>query len=431
MRRLILVLPIFLLSACAVGIQLAAPPNLYREGTNYPEERVPNVLRTATPEIFYVTNRLPLGMSYGRDRSSSMAFGRATVQFGRDLDWPELLDRTRADSDKRISTLWVKGVDELVRFHETPLPLRRQNDRLVHLASARAEYDMQTRAFQNALSDKIRSTGNGRLLVYVHGFNNDFEDSLTALANLWHFSGRTSIPVAFAWPAGNGAGPLGYFRDRDAATFSVYHTKEFVRMLSEIPNVEEIDIVAHSRGTDLATTALRELIIEARGAGKHPRRALKLGTLIMAAPDLDVDIVRQRLVAERLAEAFEQVNLYINPDDAALRLSAFLTRSRRLGALRNEDFKEGEPELLAKEARVFFIRVENVRGNFGHSYFRDNPAVLSDIVLALRTRTLPGDELRPLEQDQASIWVLHPDYPLERLPDLSGFLGAAQRREER
>jgi esterase/lipase superfamily enzyme len=164
---------------------------------------------------------------------------------------------------------------------------------------------------------------------------------------------------------------------------------------------------------------LRELIIEARGGGLHPKLALKTGTFIMAAPDLDVDIVRQRLAAERFSEAFEQINLYINPADAALRISGLLTRSARLGALQPDDFLPGETELLGKQALVHFIRVEGVRGRASHSYFRNNPAVLSDIVLALRTRAFPGGTLRPMERDAAGIWVLYPNYPLEQLPDLT------------
>ena len=308
---------------------------------------------------------------------------------------------------------------ELVRFESTPLPFFREAGQLRTVEAAVQSYRAQTTEFQDSVRQTIAETGNQTLLVYVHGFNNEFEDSVTTLANLWHFAGRTSVPIAFTWPAGNGAGPLGYFRDRDAGTFSVFHTKEFLRMLAEIPEVQQIDIVAHSRGTEVVSTALRELIIEARGAGVHPKAALKTGTLIMAAPDLDVDIVRQRLVTERISEAFEQINLYINPNDGALRLSALLTQSTRLGALRKEDFGEGEAALLRKEALVHFIRVENVRGGFGHAYFRDNPAVLSDIVLALRTRAFPGGSLRPLELDDSGIWQLHPDYPLERLPDLT------------
>ncbi|MEL6888231.1 MAG: alpha/beta hydrolase [Pseudomonadota bacterium] len=420
------------LAACEVGIGLAPPPNLYRTGLNYPEDRIPASLRTVDPSIFFMTDRQPEAGTYGADRSASMAFGRATVRFGRDLDWQELLSRTRADSDQNISSLWVPEVEEIVRFNGTPLAYERVDGELRHLPRVLDLYDEQTRVFQDTIAAHIRETGNDRLLIYVHGFNNEFEDGLTTVANLWHFAGRNSVPIAFTWPAGNGAGPLGYFRDRDAGTFSVHHTKEFLRMLSEIPEVSQIDIIAHSRGTDVVTTALRELILEVRGSGRHPKVVLKTGTFIMAAPDLDVEIVRQRLQAERFSEAFEQINMYINPSDSALRLSAYLTRSTRLGALRDEDFLPGELALLSKQALVHFIRVEGVRGGFGHTYFRDNPAVLSDVVLALRTRAFPGGTLRPLERaSDSAVWELHPNYPLDRLPDLSPLEERALAREER
>ncbi|MEL6618286.1 MAG: alpha/beta hydrolase [Pseudomonadota bacterium] len=416
--RLIMMAMCLMVAACSAGIGLAPAPNLYRTGANYPESQVPPTLRSVDPQIFFMTDRAPEDASYGRERSLSMAFGAATVRFGKDLQWAELLDRTRSDSDDTITSLSVPEITEIVRFNETPLAYERRDGRLRHLPQVLEYYDQQTQAFQQTIAQQINETGNDRLLIYVHGFNNEFEDGLTTLANLWHFSGRRSVPIAFTWPAGNGAGPLGYFRDRDAGTFSVFHTKEFLRMLVAIPEVAQIDIIAHSRGNDVITTALRELIIEARGSGAHPKLALKTGTLIMAAPDLAVDIVRQRLQAERFSEAFEQINLYINPRDRALRLSGFLTRSVRLGALDGENFLDGELEILQKQGLVHFIRVEDVRGGFGHTYFRDNPAVLSDVVLALRTRAFPGGTLRPLDQENG-MWVLHPNYPLERLPVLT------------
>ncbi|MEL7397572.1 MAG: hypothetical protein AAFN44_14515, partial [Pseudomonadota bacterium] len=51
------------------------------------------------------------------------------------------------------------------------------------------------------------------------------------------------------------------------------------------------------------------------------------------------------------------------------------------------------PEDLASFERIKTVNtilVEDAGGRYGHSYFRDNPAVLSDIVLALRSRSLPG-----------------------------------------
>ncbi|MEM8578106.1 MAG: alpha/beta hydrolase [Pseudomonadota bacterium] len=396
---------------------LAAPPNLFRAGSNYQAERVPEGLRSTAPTMFYVTDRMPEGQGYGSARSDSMAFGSAQVSYGSGLTWEELVARTHAG--RGGDALRVTQTTEMVRFSETPLPFVRQDGALRTVAEARAVYQEETAAFQAAIAAEIRATGNGRVLVYVHGFNNDFADGLTTLANIWHFAGRRTVPVAFTWPAGAGRGPIGYFSDRESGTFAVHHAKEFLRMLAAIPEVEDIDIVAHSRGTDVMTQALREMIIFERGRGVPPKMGLKTGTLILAAPDLDTGIVRQRLVAERFSEAFEQVNAYINPRDGALRLSSFLTRSDRFGALNAEDVKPGEIALLRKEGLVHFIRVEGeVGGRFGHTYFRDNPAVLSDIVLALRTRAFPGGTLRPLDEGEDGIWQLHPNYPLERLPDL-------------
>jgi esterase/lipase superfamily enzyme len=409
------------LCSCTLGARLAAPPNLYLDGENYPDAQVPPPLRNVVPQIFYVTDRAPERTDtkvtgYGRERSQAMSFGKAEVQFGAE-NWDDLVARTHVDRRGRISRLSLGEVEELVRLDPVPLANKRTNGGLRVEPSAAKNYEEGRKAFKAQIRAEVARTGNGRILVYTHGVANDFESGITTLANLWHFTGRRSIPVVFSWPAGN-RGPLGYFRDRAAGDFSVYHAKEFLTMLAEIPEVEDIDIVAHSRGTDVMTQALRELILFQRGRGVNPKLGLKTGTLILAAADLDTGVVRQRLLAERLSEAFEQVNIYVNPNDSALKLSSFLTKSARIGALKQDDFTAEEVQRLAKQGLIHFIRVEGAGNADSHSYFRNNPAVLSDIVLALRSRAFPGGSLRPLDRDADGVWVLQPNYPLERLPVL-------------
>lgn len=421
-RCVVAVLLVLGLVACTRPVQLSQPPNLYLNGTNYPSAAVPLALQVIDPPIFYVTDREQDGpggavTGYGTGRSDAMAFGRAQVRFGA-ASWEDLVARTHVDRGGRISRLEVEGLSEIVRFPAIPLGAERRDGALRLVPAEDAAYRARGAAFQAAIRAEVKRTGNGRILVYVHGVNNGFENALQTLANLWHFTGRQSTPVVFTWPAGNG-GVLGYFRDREAADFSVYHAKEFLRLMAEIPEVEDIDIVAHSRGTAVMTQALRETVIFHRGRGVAPKLAMKTGTLILAAPDLDIGIARQRLMSERVPEAFEQTNIYVNPDDAALRLSSFLTKYPRVGAATEEDFNVGELEQLRKEGLVHFIRVEGAHQSNSHSYFRNNPAVLSDIVLALRTRAFPGGTLRPLEEDPDTIWRLHNHYPLERLPDLA------------
>lgn len=423
MKKLLWVVVALGLAGCAAGVQLASPPNLYTEGTNYPVNEVPLVLRSVDPRILYITDREAVRngdevVGYGQNRSAAMAFGAATIQFGAD-DWPDLVERTHVDRRGRISTLSLKEVEERVLFDAVPLPDERLDGELRVVPSAAQSYDEGRLAFQAQIRAEIARTGNRRILVYIHGIANDFEDAVTTLANIWHFEGRQSIPLAFTWPAGN-RGPLGYFRDRAAGDFSVYHAKEFLRMLAQMPEVDDIDIVAHSRGTDVITQALREMIIFQRGRGVRPKVAMKTGTLILAAADLDTGILRQRLLTERFSEAFEQVSIYVNPDDKALQLSSFVTKSGRIGSLEGDAFLRDDIGRLAKEGLIFFVRVKGAGRGASHSYFRQNPAVLSDIVLTLRTRAFPGGTLRPLDETDDGFWELQPNYPLERLPNLSG-----------
>lgn len=425
-RSFALIAFLLTLGACAISARLALPPNLYLDGANYPASAIAPELRTVTPKIFYVTDRMPetsagVVTGYGIARSQSMAFGAATVRFGVP-SWDDLVLRTHVDKSGAINHLDLINVDERVRFDPVPLADMRIDGGLRVEPSAALSYEEGRRAFQAQIKAEIARTGSGRILVYAHGIANDFDKGATTLANLWHFTGRRSVPVFFSWPSGN-KGPLGYFRDRASGDFSVFHVKEMLTMLAEIPQVEDIDIVAHSRGTDIMTQALRELLLVQRGRGVPPKTAMKTGTLILAAADLDTGIFRQRLLAERFSEAFEQVNIYVNPNDSALRLSSFLTKSPRIGAIRADDFKKNEVRQLAKSGLIHFIRVEQARGRDSHSYFRANPAVLSDIVLALRSRAFPGGTLRPLESDPDGVWLLQPNYPLDRLPVLEENLG--------
>ncbi len=48
---------------------------------------------------------------------------------------------------------------------------------------------------------------------------------------------------------------------------------------------------------------------------------------------------------------------------------------------------------------------------YGHSYFRDNPAVSSDLVLKIRYGFKPGEAGRPLEHIGLNFWRVPEGFP--------------------
>ena len=96
-----------------------------------------------------------------------------------------------------------------------------------------------------------------------------------------------------------------------------------------LPEVEALHIIAHSRGADVVTAGLRELFIEARGGGIHPLDHFKIRNLVLAAPDLDVSVVSQRLVSEQTVHGIGQFTLYFSPSDKAIAVAERLFASPR------------------------------------------------------------------------------------------------------
>jgi esterase/lipase superfamily enzyme len=99
---------------------------------------------------------------------------------------------------------------------------------------------------------------------------------------------------------------------------------------SPIPGLQ-IHIVAHSRGTDVVATAIRELTIEARASGKLPQEQFKLRNVVMASPDISMDVLLQRTEREGTFWAAERWTTYTSERDKAISLSEWLFSEDRFG----------------------------------------------------------------------------------------------------
>lgn len=268
---------------CAASTDvLARTPNRYAGGNNCRAADGPARDQTVSPTVLFVTDRSQRRNSDGSNtylasRSDSMAYGTATVAFEGVASWTDLVTLTQSGMATRPPRLVVTEFKDEIRFSKTPIPDERRDGRVRLIEADAAEYGLYQDQARARIGAQMRASGTSSILVYVHGFNNDFDDALTKLTNIWHFAGRRSVQMAFSWPAGN-SGPFGYFRDRESGDVSVYHLKETLDLLASVPEIDQIDIIAHSRGTNVATSVLRELVIRANGrdvghgAGvAHPR----------------------------------------------------------------------------------------------------------------------------------------------------------------
>lgn len=396
-------------------------PNLYGRTSDNPFAGVPPVFRTNTVEILYVTDRAPDGdpaqdPRYGFRRSLSLAFGMTTVCIGKGLAWADLVTVSRSAERRRRVPMSTLRTREAGRFPPVPTREVAQDGQWVESpesVGARAAADAR---FKALVAGRLALTPRKEVYVFIHGAGADFASPMYVMAGLWHFMGRCGVPVVYTWPSsGSGESLGGYDYNRESSEFTVYHLKQFLRLLASCPGVEKVHIIAHSRGTDTAVAAIRELNIQIGASGGDTRKALKLGCFVLAAADMDLEVSSQRVSAERLMRVPEQMVLYVSPTDLSLRLASFFFGSKdRLGQSHAGDRTPRRADLLRHLPEIQFIdaRVAG-SGPRSHFYFFSDPAVSSDLILLMRDNRGPGaDKGRPLAGEPGGLWRIDPGYPV-------------------
>jgi len=416
-----------LLVACSSQRVLMPTPNVrVNSGTDAYADLHPN-LKSTQVRLFYVTDRVPEkdengNLEYGYERSPSLAFGSTVVDLGKNISWEQLLEASRTDKRLEKIPLSRGELTEIVRGPQAPIPYKEIDGKIVEDPAFAAKRAAAVEVFRKAIVQQLELTPRKEVFIFVHGFHNDFNDAAFAMAELWHFVGRIGVPIIYTWPAGH-PGLFGYTYDRESSEFTVYHFRQLVELIATFPEVEKINIIAHSRGTDVATTALRELTIEARSAGVNPREKYKIHNFILAAPDLDAQVATQRMIGDHLAWSANRFTVYTSPADRAIGWSdkLFASPRGRVGNLRIENMTETARSTMERSNANFYIvnfmsstdKSDSDADSFGHSYFRNAPTVSSDLVLMLRDDLDPGPPGRPLKFLGGYFWEVPPGYPAQ------------------
>jgi esterase/lipase superfamily enzyme len=409
-RKIGLVLSIAIISACASTYPVAEPPNLRGNFA----KAIP--ISAAAPgmaetDLIYVTDRGsgPDTDLYGSGRSNSMAFGHVEVGVTNMTTASFFSYMSGRPEGAAKPAYAIARISEAGRFPATPLPFALKNGVVTRDRPATLEYQAAAEQFKSELTERLKSQGTGKVILYIHGFKNSFAHSAYNLLELWAAADRDGVPVLFSWPTGEES-LFGYLGDTQNGAFSVYHLKELLRLIASTDAVDEVVVIAHSHGASIATTALRELLIEARGAGLSMRDTYRIETLILAAPDIDLGVMEQRLVAEMFGVGFGQIDVYMNPHDNALGLAGMLFGAPRFGNSRPGQLSPQSRAVFRGVRSVHFILVEDAQGEARHNHFRMHPGVLADIATTIRTGAEPGDPERPLAHLDLNFWQIDRSY---------------------
>lgn len=406
-----------LMGGCADHTPLPVTPTLLTDGSGSKAllAASPSV-QTPQMQILYVSDREPQGgadaPNYGFVRSLGVGYGTATVSIRPDTDWKTLVDIAGKPDTTEDHWLEVTSVHEAGRFSPTLklMEVGPGGKGLQFSAAGAATREAELRGASDLLAKRLTETQSSDVYLYVHGFNNSFDDAVTRLAGVWHHLGRKGVPVAYTWPAGRG-GAFGYFYDRESGEYTIFRLKQAIQLIASCPQVRRLHIIAHSRGTDVTVTAVRELSLELRGAGRDPQEALKLETLILAAPDIDREVFAQRFFMENIAASARRLVFYISTDDSALGMAAWLfSGGTRLGSTDITKLDPAGQVMLKQMPSVQVIACKTSLFGTSHAYAFTNPAALSDMILVLRDGKDAGAANgRPLTP-AGSCWRLDDDY---------------------
>ncbi|MFZ2101950.1 MAG: alpha/beta hydrolase [Oricola sp.] len=209
-------------------------------------------------------------------------------------------------------------------------------------------------------------TPNRRLLIFVHGFNNRYESAVYRFGQIVHDSRMEATPVLFTWPSRGSLFAYGY--DKESTNYSRSALELVLTTAAEHPEVGEITVLAHSMGTWLTVEALRQMAIR---RGSVPK---KIENVILAAPDLDVDVFRQQLAD--MGPDRPEFTVFVSDDDRALKVSRRISGNvDRLGAI---DISDPRYQAMLEREEILVLDLTKLRAGdrLNHSKYADSPEVV-------------------------------------------------------
>lgn len=217
-----------LLVGCAEQVRLLMPTPTLFSGTNAkkPFDQVPEARRTPKLDILYFTNRVPNPgldgeLTYGSERSTSLAFGSVHVHMGPGLVWEELVDASQSAERRAQVKLELDSTNELGRYPPSPYVIRETRSGFVRDPGVMAKHRKAEQTLVSEITRRLAQASRKEVVLYVHGFNESFEDpplsrliyAITWVASIYApcLVGRPAVAAACCVPTATRES-LGSFR---------------------------------------------------------------------------------------------------------------------------------------------------------------------------------------------------------------------------
>ncbi len=209
----------FVLTGCATNHAMMPTPVLYTGENAKPLfTDLPPDSRRPSLDLLFITDRAPAehagDVPYTASRSHSMAFGSATIEFGKDVSWDVLVKESTATQRVNPVQLKLGPTTELGRFPAIPFEVDVAPDGMRRVPAVVEAYEKAKQQLQAEIARRIAIAHRKEVVLFVHGYHSSFESAALTMGELCHFLGRDFVCGIFTWPAGGRRGILFGYDDR-------------------------------------------------------------------------------------------------------------------------------------------------------------------------------------------------------------------------
>ncbi len=374
------------------NIESMPPPIIYDNFDFTPFSIETALDNSRTLPLLYATTRKPAETGdslpfYLNERGQVLRLGKADIRMVNPEDcWDDL---TRFGEPRLEESDYALYVNEVKEYGI----LRQSVSAYIDLTTEERELENRDSLFLQELNYLLNRNEDRDIFIFVHGFNENFENPLLMTSQFWHYLGYRGAFISYGWPSFHRE--TAYVGDLDTAMASARTFRLFLQYLAENTDAHKIHIIGYSAGTRLVTQTLNQIsLLNKHLSARESRARTKLGSLILLASDMDRELFGTYLL-DGLMKTVEQIDIYVSEKDQLLKASHAIHNNPRLGE--KWEYNMTPPALtlfLESQERLHIIDVSDAvqidtRG--GHFYFLDSPWVSSDFLTTLYTGAHPRD----------------------------------------